>query len=296
MNLKQLFENAALDSFGLLDKREVEVFELALRQSPASVRTSISSLQERLLQIDLPPELSAEEGNIPPADLRERVLATVTSEIAAAAIGAQHADVIGMVGAGGVAGGARSQRISPWWRAAAIGSLAAALVLGVTVVMQQAAFRQIDTAVRNSEMVALSTGYGDSFEGALLAPKTRFMQFAVQGTHARNPAAIILIGERGEGHLVARDLSQTTGRFALVSIRDDGRSEVVATLSGPRAAMKIPASAMPIASTLAIVPFGMEPDAAVLRSMGTTLSATQGGTQADRLAMLAGLADDGSMN
>jgi hypothetical protein len=284
MNLKQLFENAALDSFGLLDRREVELFEQALAKAAPSVRASIASLQDRLLRIDLPEGLIDGQGaEQPPSDLRDRVLSTVGAEIAAAAVSFTTADPAASMMI-------RAKGVSPWWRATAVGSIAAALVLGITTVMLRSAFNDVDAAVKASDMMRLVASYGDSFETALLDPATRFVQFdrsakadapAVAGV--RPPAAILLMSGKGEGHLVARDLSSGVSKFVLVAIDESGQSSTIATISGPRVALKIPAAAMTSSTRLAIVPAGLDAGDAILRSGGTAIS---GLDLAERFAML----------
>lgn len=290
MNLKQLFENAALDSFGLLDRREVELFEQALAKAAPSVRGSIASMQDRLLRIDLPEGLIDGQGTSqPPADLRDRVLSTLGAEIAAAAVSVTSGDTSASMML-------RSKGVSPWWRATAVGSIAAALVLGITTVMLRASFNDVDAAIKASDMMRLVASYGDSFETAMLDPATRFVQFdrsakadapAVAGI--RPPAAVLLMSGKGEGHLVARDLSSGLAKFVLVSIDESGQCSTIAAISGPRVALKIPAAAMTNSTRLAIVPAGMEAGDAILRSSGTALS---GVGMAERFAMLGSVLGD----
>jgi len=283
MNFQTLIENAALDSFGLLDRREVELFEQELASAPAAVKASVASLQERLVMIDLPPEITAGDlANLPPADMRERVLATLGTEIAAAAI----------VAAGGESGSYRfvnASGVNPWWRASAIGAIAAAIVLGVTTVMLRESFREVDNAMQSNAMLSQVSGYGNSFESLLLDPATKFVQFTSVATNEkRTPAAILMYRDNGEAQFVARDLSHELAKFKLIATDEKGEQRTLADISGPRAATKCSMNGMEPGSTLALVPAGQDASKAILKSVGGVRA---GLSLADRFAMLAAVSN-----
>ncbi len=283
MNFQTLIENAALDSFGLLDRREVELFEQELATAPAAVKASVASLQERLVMIDLPPEITeGDHANMPPADLRERVLATLGTEIAAAAI----------VAAGGESGSYRfvkSSGVNPWWRASAIGAIAAALVLGVTTVMLRESFREVDNAMQSNAMLNQVSRYGNSFENLLLDPATKFVQFTpVATTEKRAPAAVLMYRDGGEAQFVARDLSHELAKFKLMATDEKGEQHILANISGPRAATMCSMNGMDPNSTLALVPAGQDAGKAILKSVGGVRA---GLSLADRFAMLAAVSN-----
>lgn len=283
MNFQTLIENAALDSFGLLDRREVELFEQELAKAPLAVKASVSSLQERLVLIDLPPEITAgADANTPPVDMRERVLATLGTEIAAAAI----------VAAGGESDSykfAQTSGVNPWWRATAIGAIAAAIVLGVTTVMLRDSFREVDNAMQSNAMLSQVSRYSNSFENLLLDPATKFVQFAaVTNNDKKTPAAILMYRDGGEGQFVARDLSHELAKFKLMATDEKGEELLLADISGPRAATKCTMSEMEPGSTLALVPAGQDITKAILKSVGGIRANL---SMADRFAMLAAVSN-----
>lgn len=303
MNAKQLYENAALDAFGLLDRREVELFEQALASAPATLRMSIASLQDRLLRVDLPGlDSSADE---PPADLRERVLSAVEGEIAVAAL---SANATGSFNFGAAAQAQPSRRVHQWWRAAALGGIAAALVLSTTTLVLRNAFYEVDAAIKNNDALKVVGGFGDGFESALLDPTCRFVQFtrvdakpetksdvkldakAVAKVPAR-AGAVLLMADGGAAHLIARDLATETARFSIVGLNEDGTTTTLAQITGPRVAMKIPASLLKGAKALAIVPAGRGEEEAILRSTGSSLAGVVPADGEQRLAMLMSAAD-----
>lgn len=283
MNFQTLIENAALDSFGLLDRREVELFELELAKAPLAVKASVASLQERLVMIDLPPEITAGDlANTPPTDMRERVLATLGTEIAAAAI----------VAAGGESGSyrlAKASNVSLWWRATAIGAIAAAIVLGITTVMLRESFREVDNAMQSNAMLSQVSRYSNSFENLLLDPATKFVQFTPVATNEKKtPAAVLMYRDGGEAQFVARDLSHDLAKFKLVATDEKGEQHTLADISGPRAATKCIMSGMDAGTTLALVPAGQDASKAILKSVGTVRA---GLSMADRFAMLAAVSN-----
>lgn len=294
MNAKQLYENAALDAFGLLDRREVELFEQALASAPATLRLSIGSLQDRLLRVDLPGLDSAADE--PPADLRERVLSAVEAEIAVATLSANTASNFNFAAASQAQ---PSRRVHQWWRAAALGGIAAAIVLSTTTLMLRNAFYEVDAAIKTNDALKVVGGFGDGFESALLDPTCRFVQFAKADTQSNTsgpkvPAragAVLLMAEGGAAHLIARDLATEAARFSIVGLNEDGTTTTLAQITGPRVAMKIPASLLKGAKALAIVPAGRSEEEAILKSTGGSLAGVIPADSEQRLAMLISAAD-----
>lgn len=124
MSTRDLIELAALDALGMLESEDQAEFERAFRDAPASVRAQIRAEQARVADLaDVLPDVA------PPAELRDRVISAVRSAAEVEAAGGARSVVHrpGRV----VPKVAPTRRVSPLWRAAAIGLSVAVLVLGV---------------------------------------------------------------------------------------------------------------------------------------------------------------------
>lgn len=122
MSTRDLIELAALDALGMLEPEDQAEFERAFREAPASIRAQVRAEQARiadLVQVDAQPS----------PDLRDRVIAAVAAAMEAEVVGGARAVVHhpGRV----VPKVSRTRRVSPLWRAAAIGLSVAVVVLGV---------------------------------------------------------------------------------------------------------------------------------------------------------------------
>jgi len=124
MTSRELIELAALEALGLLDESEQAEFDRAFRSAPAALRAQLRAEQARVAELDqMLPNVD------PPDDLRERVIGAVRDAVEAEAAGTARSVVHrpGRV----VPRVSRSRRVSPLWRAAAIGLSVAVLVLGI---------------------------------------------------------------------------------------------------------------------------------------------------------------------
>ncbi len=132
MTTKELFEFAALDALGLLDEHDQAAFESAFRAAPAAVQSQVRAEQARACRIDgLLPDVT------PRAELREMVLAALRRAQAAAAVEDARTELIPagrLDREAGVLAMVRPRRVSPIWRAAAIGSATAAVILGAAFI------------------------------------------------------------------------------------------------------------------------------------------------------------------
>ncbi|MCL4222127.1 MAG: hypothetical protein KJZ65_12250 [Phycisphaerales bacterium] len=138
MSTRDLIELAALDALGMLEPEDQAEFERAFREAPASIRAQVRAEQARiadLVQVDAEPS----------ADLRDRVIAAVSAAAAAEVAGGARAVVHhpGRV----VPKVARVRRVSPLWRAAAIGLSVAVVVLGVVANQLQQKNQQLGDQV-----------------------------------------------------------------------------------------------------------------------------------------------------
>src|SRR6185295_18619069 len=124
MTLYELLESAHLDAMGLLDETEQKAFEDGFRGASPGVQAQIRAEQSRWARTSA--RMIDEE---PPASLKPRVLARV-----AEAIEDEAAPVAGAIGRGGVILPIQNaSRVSPLWRAAAIGFATAAVISLATV-------------------------------------------------------------------------------------------------------------------------------------------------------------------
>lgn len=124
MSTRDLIELAALDALGMLEPDDQAAFERAFLDAPASVRAQIRAEQARIA--DLYQNLPDQELS---PDLRDRVIAAVHAAVEVEAAGGPRS-VLHRPGRF-VPKVAQTRRVSPLWRAAAIGLSVAVVVLGV---------------------------------------------------------------------------------------------------------------------------------------------------------------------
>lgn len=143
MNLQTLLENAHLEALGMLDEQERAAFDAAFTASPPAIQAHVRDEQARWANLDfLLPNVEV------PTYLRGKVLDRISAEIIAADAAAASI----------VAGGSSdpyhmqsSKRVTPLWRAGAIG------LLGVVGVLS-AAFLNVLSI--NSQMRTGMTDFG----------------------------------------------------------------------------------------------------------------------------------------
>lgn len=127
MKTQELLELAALDALGLLEEHEREAFDRAFRAAPPALQAQIRGEQTRIAKDDsLLPEVDA------PIGLKSKVLARWRDAIAA-----RRRILPPLLPSSGV---------SSVWRMAAIGSLAAAIVMGVASLQIHTNFKQLAAA------------------------------------------------------------------------------------------------------------------------------------------------------
>lgn len=212
MNTQQLIELACLHALALLDPDEQEEFERAFAAAPPAVQAQVRREQTRLCGIEsLLPVVD------PPPGLRARVIAAVREAIAAVRP-RRHApgrDAPPLL---------RTRRVSPVWRAAAIGLAAAAVVFAYTTLEMRTQFDRLETAVTGNQQAdvlrrALQENIGDilfdeAYQKIVFVPASP--NIVARASFWWNP-------EEGTGLLQATDLAPTDDRpYRLVFLRDDG--------------------------------------------------------------------------
>lgn len=225
MNIRDLFELSQLDALGLLDEQERAAFDAAFLAAPPEIRAQLRREQARWVTTDFvgcdaePPEglRDAVLADIGVAAMRGRVLDAVHREIARVQGSPASLETV-LAHAGGRAGPAIMpvRRVSPVWRAAALGFASAAVAFaGMTLYERD----RIDQMARDSrtvgEVVAVP-GIGDT---VFNADVSKIVLDAAQGF--KGEAALFLNSEKSEGRLYCRNLSTSPGVVYRVLLVDE---------------------------------------------------------------------------
>lgn len=215
---RELIELAQLDALGLLDEAERQAFERCFTGAPASIKQLVRDGQERASQIEgwLP--------NVqPPASLRDRVLAAVS-----AAVGSESRQprVAGRLAPALF----HRAAVAPYWRAVAIGSMAAALLFGVVTVKLYGDFQSVNSTLQSNAVADLwLKDFGPKFEHLLTSDKTQFVQFSPATASARGSALLLLDSDSASAQFFAKDLPHVEGGYTLALL--DSSGAVVRTIA-----------------------------------------------------------------
>lgn len=153
MDTHELIENAVLDSMGLLDEQEQAQFEIAFRAAPPAIQAMVRREQGRLAYIDgLLPKVDA------PVGLRAAVLDRVRGEIERVTRDLsvdQPAPQPLML---------QSNRVSPLWRAASLGLLAASITFGILTFLFVGEYNRAAAQLRSDSLVqTMAKTYGENY-------------------------------------------------------------------------------------------------------------------------------------
>lgn len=216
-NNRDLIELAQLDALGLLDEAERQAFEKAFKAAPASIQLLVREGQARASDIDAwLPDAKA------PASLRQRVLAAVSAAVRSES---RQPEVAGRL----TPAIARSTSVTPYWRAAAIGSMAAALLFGVVTLKLYGDFQSMNNMVKSNALAdQWLKDFGPRFEHALYSDKTEFVQFSPSSAEARGSAVMLMDAEASSAQFFAKDLPQIDGGYTLALL--DAGGNVVRTI------------------------------------------------------------------
>lgn len=200
---RDLVELAALDAMGLLDETERAAYEKAFRDAPPAIQAHVRSQQ--LLASDIEATLPSVQ---PAASLRERVLAAVGR-----AISLDASPVAGRI----VPEVTRSRGVASFWRAAAIGSMAAAILFGVVTVQMWSKFSELDQQIRSNTLAdAFLKDFGPRFEQALMDKRTRFVQFNTTHDSGTQSMAVLLFDpETKKGQFFCKGLPADISAYTL---------------------------------------------------------------------------------
>lgn len=212
----ELLEMASLDVLGLLDADEREAFERAFRAAPPEVQSQIRREQLRAAGFDA--VLPSVE---PPLGLRARVLAALRDAMA----GSSRADVAGRI----VPEVARAYSVNRWWRTAAIGAMAAALVFGFSTLQLKSDNELLVDGTKGNLMSDMfRQDFGPRFEQAFFNHNTQFVQFGPAAAPAADAetttkAMLVIDPETKKGQLFLKNLSNVRGEYSLVIVDEQGQ-------------------------------------------------------------------------
>lgn len=235
MKTYELLEFAALDAHGLLDDQEREAFERAFGSASPSLQAQVRREQARLAQSDvgLPPVE-------PPVGMKSRVMAAVRDAVG---IGTSRADSreqvfvgVEQIGVGEMGVGINQQpalRLTPdilpsrgvshWWRAGAVGAMAAAMVFAFAMLQVRAESEAIAQRMQSNEISQhFLDEFGSRFEQSLFNENTRFVAFSPTAEEFAGRAVVMLDPVRKTGQILVKDLPATGGEYSLVVVDADG--------------------------------------------------------------------------
>jgi hypothetical protein len=172
-----------------------------------------------------------------------------------------------------------SRGVSAFWRAAAIGCAAAALIFGFTTIQIRGEVNRINELMSlNAYEAQLIKDFGARFQPVLMDPRTTFVQFErVTGSAADSAksTALVLVDGDGAALVLARDLPQNPYGYALVAVNPDGSfSKPIARIDPVEGApfnKRVPSAefAPALGRALALVPQtneGLDTEHALMRS------------------------------
>ncbi|MCW5776318.1 MAG: hypothetical protein KIS87_07770 [Phycisphaeraceae bacterium] len=223
MTTSELMEHAMLDVLALLDEEEQSAFDRAFRSASPEVQAQVRREQTRLARIDaLLPDVE------PPVTLRARVLAAVRAAMSASSSPAEAAAIH-------IAQNARSvehrslghrRRVTPWWRAAALGATAAAVVLGTLLVQMHSDYQRLENDLKRDALLSqLVETFGSRYvTDAIFDADTRRVAFRPDAPGSQGRAAVWYHPDWDSARFFVVDLpvSAPDSTYRLVVLDDQG--------------------------------------------------------------------------
>jgi hypothetical protein len=216
MTTQELIEFAVLDALALLDEEERADFERTLRAASPEVQAHVRREQTRFSRIeDWLPDVT------PPAGLRAAVLEAVRKAMAEQRSRAPAR-------AGRLAPPLfPSSRVSPVWRVASVGMLAAALVFGATTLELRGQFEELGRHLRSNALAdgLLSKGYGRRWLELDMDPEVTHVYFAPASEEAPRATAKLLAKPGGAPVILCQNLPplEPGRQYQVVVLDDAGR-------------------------------------------------------------------------
>ena len=219
MTMRELFEQAQLDALGLLDGEDKASFDDAFDAAPPAVREHIRREQARWAQGN--PLLPREA---PPADMKDRVMASVTSAI----IEAETAETE-LVGAGV---GSGAGRVSPAWRAGSIGLLSAVIILGAAFARVYTQNVEMSRSIQNDALLTeMLTKFGNEYmRDSLFDENTRRVVFTASGDEEAGQASVFVNPRWKSARFFCTDLPQKENETYRVVVIDSN-NQIIEQLS-----------------------------------------------------------------
>jgi anti-sigma-K factor RskA len=220
MTTQQLIEMAVLDALALLDDEERDDFERTFRAAKPQIQAHVRREQTRLSNIEaFLPDVE------PPAGLRAAVIAALREEIAHPSSRRYADQPIPMLTA---------RRVSPLWRAVAVGLGTAAVVLLGTFFYLNQQIRDIERQIDSfNTVVMLDNELGRELNSIVRDPQSRRVAF--QTVNAENPGTAVLYvdPEKGKVYLLCDELpNYEEGRtYALFLVDGAGAETELARFS-----------------------------------------------------------------
>ena len=224
-NYNQLIELSVLDSYGLLEPIESDLFNRAFHEAPVAIQKEIIYLQESIATDEsfLPTEL-------PSKGLRQKVLDAVEK---AANQEAKNLEPLALIGSRS----GLSQKYIPkiketiFWRTAAMILLGVSVVLAIFTFDAQQRVSKIAVIALNSdtsEDIAEYTGPG--FSSFINNPYCFITQLSRNNSNVPGYIRIAINERTGQGYIVAMDLNP--GEQVIINGRtDDGKIIEIARIT-----------------------------------------------------------------
>lgn len=257
MTTQEMIELAVLDAVGLLEDDERKAFDAAFRTAAPELQAHIRREQTRLANLQhVLPDVQ------PPTHLRAAVLEAVREAIArelleTSAKGATSAALTLTP----------SRRVSPIWRATAIGSMAAAIVLAIATLRMHSDYDALSDSIKKNALLDEIAGrFGSRFvEDTLFDTQTQRVVFAPSSQDYKGQAAVFMNPDWEVAKLFCLNLGSRPGetfRLAVVDaeghiVRELAKFESNGGLDSQDVQMRnIPGDVMSLASsgTLALIP------------------------------------------
>lgn len=211
MSTHELLELASLDALGLLSEEERDGFDRAFRAAAPALQAQLRAEQARMAGDDsLLPVVQ------PPVGLRARVMAAVREAVQT--VGGRQ--VAGRIAPDVLPG----RGVSPLWRAAAIGCLAASIVFAVATLQMQREYEVMHTHLADGVWQEQWVNeFGPRFEQKLYDPAFQKVNFAAVAGNEAMDAMVLVDPATGEAEFLCKNLPELeTGEYQLVVVDDDG--------------------------------------------------------------------------
>jgi anti-sigma-K factor RskA len=217
MSLQDMIEMAILDVMGLLDEREQSAFEAAFRTASPAVQSQVRREQTRLSRIEaLLPEVT------PPSGLRAAVLEAVRSQIAMAEKSDERLFVPAIL---------KSRGVAPFWRAAALGLAAAAVVLAVTTFQWEQQYHRLSDSLQDGGIFAeMQKQYGATYvNDVLFSQDTKRVLIKPVAAGFKGEASVFLNPEWKSAKFFGQAITTEDGHEYRLALIDD-KDQVVQVL------------------------------------------------------------------